>query len=102
GNASALLDLENLDVRKINDFDLEGVRYDAVVADFDSLNDDIERFLTQCALNRIAVYDARNVFESFTGRVKINRMSENNIGSLLPTSTYERTKLIIDWIVVLI
>lgn len=102
GMATDVLALSNVDAREINSLDLHGVRYDAVVADFDSLDQETERFLTRCALNRVAVYDAKLVFESFSGRVKINRMSENNIGSLLPTPMYERVKLLMDWVIVLI
>lgn len=102
GNIEALFHLENVDARRLEKLDLQSVRYDAVVADFDSLDADIERFLTACALSRIAVYDAKVVSESFSGRVKIHRMSENNIGSLLPTVAYERTKLLMDWLIVLI
>src|SRR5690606_31950247 len=32
----------------------------------------------------------------------INRMSENNIGALLPTPMYERTKTLIDWLIVIL
>lgn len=101
GIATDVMALSNVDTREIKSLDLEGVRYDAVVADFDCLDERAERFLTRCALNRIAVYDAKVVYESFSGRVKINRMSENNIGSLLPTPMYERVKLVMDWVIVL-
>lgn len=102
GIASDVLALSNVDAREIKNLDLGDVRYDAVVADFNCLDQDTERFLTKCALNRVAVHDAKLVYESFSGRVKINRMSENNIGSLLPTPMYERAKLVMDWIIVLI
>ncbi len=102
GMATDILTLSNVDAREIICLDLEGVRYDAVVADFECLDQKTERFLTRCALNRVAVYDAKPVYESFSGRVKINRMSENNIGSLLPTPMYERVKLLMDWVIVLL
>ncbi|NYT78471.1 exopolysaccharide biosynthesis polyprenyl glycosylphosphotransferase [Alcaligenaceae bacterium] len=102
GMASDVLTLSNVDAREIKNLDLEEVRYDAVIADFDCLDQETERFLTRCALSRLAVYDAKLVYESFSGRVKINRMSENNIGSLLPTPMYERVKLLMDWAIVLV
>ncbi|KKW67230.1 hypothetical protein AAV94_11615 [Lampropedia cohaerens] len=75
-------------------------RYDGVVADFDRADKNIEKFLAQCALNRTAVYDAKYIYEWLTGRTKINRMTENNIGATLPSPGYERTKQIIDILIV--
>lgn len=100
GNVGRIFELHNIDARRLSKLNLEGVRYDAVIADFHHLDANVERFLTACALNRIAVYDAKVVAESFSGRVKIDRMSENNIGALLPTRAYERMKLLIDWFVI--
>lgn len=102
GMSDHLLDLENVDARPLKILDLEDVRYDAVVADFHALNKEDERFLTQCALKRIPVYDANLVYESLTGRVRINRMSENNLGALLPTKVYEMTKFVMDIAIVLL
>lgn len=102
GEADGLIGLPGLDARYILEFDLEGRRFDGVVADFSGLDADAERFLTHCALERIAVYSARQVFESVTGRVKIDRMSENNIGSLLPSRQYEIVKAVFDYGIVLL
>lgn len=102
GEADALIGLPGLDARYISDFNLEGRRFDGVVADFSCLDADAERFLTHCALERTAVYSARQVLESVTGRVKIDHMSENNIGSLLPSRRYEIAKSIFDYSVVLL
>src|SRR5690606_3267147 len=100
GFADEVLALQECDVRRLNALDLAGIRYDAVVADFEVLNAQEERFLTFCALSNIPVYNAKTVYESLTGRVKIDKMSENNIGSLLPSSAYEAIKTLIDWLLV--
>lgn len=102
GMSEHLFELDNIDARALETLDLQGVRYDAVVADFNNLHKEDERFLTQCALNRIPVYDASLVYESLSGRVRINRMSENNLGALLPTKVYEATKLLMDLSIVLL
>jgi lipopolysaccharide/colanic/teichoic acid biosynthesis glycosyltransferase len=102
GQAADLLPLPGIHARELRQPDLEGVRYDAVVADFTCLAPEWERFLTRCALNRIPVHDARSVYESITGRVRINRMAENDIGSLLPSVLYERSKLVFDWALILL
>ena len=100
GFAEEVLALPGCDVRPLIDLDLNGIRYDGIVADFERLSPQEERFLTRCALENIPVYNAKTVYESLTGRVKIDKMSENNIGSLLPSSAYETCKAIIDWVIV--
>jgi lipopolysaccharide/colanic/teichoic acid biosynthesis glycosyltransferase len=102
GLAGELLDLSNVDARALAEPDLQGVRYDAVVADFECLTPEWERFLARCALSRITVHNARSVYESITGRVRINRMSENELGSLLPSRLYEVAKVVFDWSLILI
>src|SRR5699024_7615013 len=100
--ACELLNLKHLvDARLLEQLDLGEIRYDGVVADFLHINADEQRFLTQCALQGVPVYNAKDVFESVTGRVKIDRMSENNIGALLPSRTVERLKTLFDMVVVL-
>lgn len=81
---------------------LNNVRYDGVIADFDDIDMTTQRFLAQCALERTAVYDAKDIYESLTGRVKIHRMSENNMGSLLPSPFYEFIKRSMDITLVLL
>src|SRR5699024_3974889 len=77
GFADQVLMLSNTDARALQLLDLENVRYDGIVADFEIIRADQERFLTQCALQGIAVYNAKTVYESLTGRVRIDKMSEN-------------------------
>lgn len=103
GFASEILQLKHLvDARYLSKLDLADVRYDGVVADFLVLNSSEQRFLAQCALNGVPVYNAKDIYESVTGRVKIDRMSENNIGALLPSRTVERVKTIFDFTVVIV
>ncbi|HBP29277.1 MAG TPA: glycosyl transferase [Advenella kashmirensis] len=97
-----LLKLPDVDARAVTIGTFSGTRYDAVVADFKTITPDQQRFLTKCTLERIPVYNAEQVFESITGRVRIRHMSENNIGSLLPSRTYEQLKIIFDLLVILI
>ncbi len=102
GNIHELLDAPGIDARLISEPRLDDRRYDGVIADFSSIpNAEWERFLTQCALSRIPVYHARQMAESLTGRVRINHISENSMGSLLPSPTYERIKYLFDVLVIL-
>src|SRR5690606_12717893 len=91
-----------IDARALQTADLQNKRYDGVVADFECVSADWERFLARCALNKIPVYNARSVYESITGRVRINRMSENELGSLLPSPTYSAIKMLMDWSLILL
>lgn len=83
--------------------DLKGQRFNAVVADFNSpsLNAEWEKFLAQCTLARIPVYSEKKIRELVTGRVKINHLSENVFGSLLPSELYENVKRWIDFLTAL-
>jgi lipopolysaccharide/colanic/teichoic acid biosynthesis glycosyltransferase len=75
------------------------MRVNAVVADFRAeLPEPWERFLADCALDGIPVYHVKDLWESLTGRVRIDHLSENNFGSLIPASAYIKTKYMIDWI----
>ena len=47
------------------------------------------------------VYNARQIEESLTGRVRIRHMYENQLGSLLPSPVYSVIKRIIDIVAVL-
>jgi len=84
------------DIRPLKTLSLDGVRYDGVVADFEYIDESTQKFLTYCALNRTAVYDAKDIYESLTGRVKIDRMSENKMGALLPSPFFETIKRCMD------
>src|SRR5690606_11137964 len=85
GRAAELTKIPFIDTRILKAPDLQEIRYDGVVADFDAIDGTWERFLTRCVLKGTAVYNAKHLLESLTGRVSIRKMSENDIGSLLPS-----------------
>jgi len=97
-----ILALDFIRTDALKNLNLGRTRYDGIVADFAGSDIATQRFLTQCALNRIAVYDAKTIYESLTGRVKIHHMSENNLGSLLPSPGYEWIKRCMDLFIVII
>ncbi|MFA7523281.1 MAG: sugar transferase [Halothiobacillaceae bacterium] len=90
GTALELERSNDVDLRWLKRPDLEGVRFDAVVADLRSpeLSAKWERFLARCTLSRIPVYHVKQVSESMTGRVRIEHLAENEFGSLLPSALY--------------
>jgi lipopolysaccharide/colanic/teichoic acid biosynthesis glycosyltransferase len=62
---------------------------DAIVADFSAdLPDEWEAFLADAALDGRIVYQVKQLTESLTGRVELERLSENSFGSLLPARGY--------------
>ena len=58
-----------------------------------------EKFLARCVLDGLPVYHIKQASESLTGRVQIEHLSENSLGSLLPSSIYARLKRVIDFTV---
>jgi lipopolysaccharide/colanic/teichoic acid biosynthesis glycosyltransferase len=71
----------------------------AIVADFSAdLPDEWEVFLAEAALAGRIVYQVKQLAESLTGRVEIERLSENSFGSLLPARGYFYLKSAIDFL----
>lgn len=104
GEALKLKPRRNLDVRPLQHPDFQGIRYDAVVADLkaDDLPPQWEKFLARCALSHVPVYHVRQIYEAHTGRVKIEHLSENVFGSLLPPLLYVRFKRVVDTLAALL
>lgn len=76
--------------------------WSAVVVDLHAdLSDAWEKFIADCALNGIPVFHVKQVRESLTGRVAIEHISENTLGSLDPNQAYLVIKQAIDWIMAL-
>lgn len=69
-------------------------RYNMIVADLHSeeLSAEWQKFLAYCVLSGMPVYNARQIEESLSGRVKIRHLYENHLGSLLPSLVYSVVK----------
>ncbi len=66
---------------------------DAIVADLRAdIPDEWERFLADRALAGTLVMHVKQMEESLTGRVAIEHLSENNLGSLIPGIIYAKVK----------
>src|SRR5690606_27373255 len=77
-------------------------RVQGVVADLRAdLPESWERFITSCVLTGTPVYHVKQVLESLTGRVDIEHLSENTLGSLNPNQAYLQIKQIVDWLAAL-
>lgn len=85
-------------------FPNEKEKPDAVVADLHApaLSNDWQKFLAECALQHIPVFNIRQIEEALTGRIKIHHMYENTLGSLLPNPLYMLFKRLLDILLVLV
>jgi lipopolysaccharide/colanic/teichoic acid biosynthesis glycosyltransferase len=71
---------------------------DAIVADLRAdIPDEWERFLADCALEGILIMHVKQMQESLTGRVAIEHLSENTLGSLIPGIVYAKGKRVVDF-----
>jgi lipopolysaccharide/colanic/teichoic acid biosynthesis glycosyltransferase len=74
-----------------------------VVVDLRSeLSPSWERFIAQCALAGVPVYDLKAIAETLTGQVDVTHLSETVYGSLLPSSAYLRIKRSVDFVAALV
>lgn len=103
GRALELADTPHALISVLENTDISHRRYDGIVADLhaEDLPDEWERFLARCTLSSIPVYHTQQLIEAFTGRVKVDHLSENIFGSLLPSSVYSLIKRIIEVCLVL-
>lgn len=78
-------------------------RVNGVVADLRAdLSDDWERYIADRALAGVPVYHVKQITESLTGRVEIEHLSENTLGSINPNQAYIKIKQAIDWVCALL
>lgn len=72
-------------------------RFDVVVADLRAdMPKHWERYLADCALSGTLVMHVKQLQESLTGRVAIEHLSENTLGSLVPGVIYGKVKRLAD------
>lgn len=71
---------------------------DGLLADMhsDVLTPNWERFLSDCALKRIPVYNAMQFRESMTGKVNVKHLIANNFGDLSPSIFHQNLKRVLD------
>lgn len=95
---SHLENSERYTVRHLTQPDLEGMRVDGIVADLrsDEMTPEWERFIAECVLARIPVFNVRQVAEGMSGQVTISHLSENAVGALQPSRLYGFFKRLID------
>jgi lipopolysaccharide/colanic/teichoic acid biosynthesis glycosyltransferase len=103
GEVQHLFEIEDVSWVNLSDPSDGDSPYDAIVADlrFD-IPDEWERFLADRALAGTLVMHVKQMEESLTGRVAIEHLSENNLGSLIPGIVYGKVKRAGDFAVTLV
>ncbi|OOF62151.1 sugar transferase [Rodentibacter pneumotropicus] len=104
GRAVNVQNIPNVEWIELSKPALDSRRINAIAVDLHSteLTYEWQKFLSNCTLNQIPVYNVRQLEESLTGRVKIHHMYENDLGSLLPSPIYSLIKRVIDIFLILI
>jgi lipopolysaccharide/colanic/teichoic acid biosynthesis glycosyltransferase len=75
----------------------------AIVADFSAeLPSEWAAFLADAAVDGRVVYQVQQLYESLTGRVQIQHLSENSFGSLAPARAYMAVKHLGDFLLALV
>ncbi|WP_133366389.1 sugar transferase [Qipengyuania sediminis] len=97
GDVEQLNDLKDVTLVMMERPELPAARDASIVADLRSdLPPEWERMLAAAALHGIPVYHFRLLQESIAGKVKIEHLSENTLGSLIPDQSYKEIKWIAD------
>ena len=97
GKAFAMEEIDGFPVRRLSRPDIPKDRAANIVADFRAdLPADWERLLAKASLAGVPVYHYKQLTESITGQVKIEHLSENSLGSLMPNRSYTPIKRLID------
>ena len=97
GGTDRLTALSGADWLELRDPTIEDIQCDALVADLRSgMAPEWERLLTDAVLAGIPVFHYKQIYEGFTGRVEIEHLSENDLGSLVPSTAYSGLKRIFD------
>ncbi|RAZ91736.1 polyprenyl glycosylphosphotransferase [Mesorhizobium hawassense] len=98
GNVSRLGNIPGVAWHWIRSSDEVVKQASGVVADLRAdLSGEWERYIADRALSGTPVYHIKQVSESLTGRVEIEHLSENTLGSLNPNQAYLKVKQLIDW-----
>lgn len=99
GDTSQVMSISSVVWHKLTTYDIHDENIGAVVADLRADHSiEWERFIADCALAGTPVYHVKQIIESLTGRVSIEHLSENSLGSLNPNLAYFKIKQTLDWL----
>lgn len=97
GNARSIEELTEVSLTVMDAPELPRLPDASIVADLRAdLPPEWERMLATAALHGIPVYHFKLLQESIAGKVKIEHLSENTLGSLVPDQSYKEIKWVVD------
>lgn len=97
GEAKKLCAISQVQWNILNKPHLDGAPTHGLTADLRAdLSKEWEAFIAESAVRGVPVYHYKQLSENLTGKVEIEHLSENNLGSLLPSFIYLRFKQSID------
>lgn len=103
GEYRPLLEIPEVQWHLLPDADASVEGLDSISVDlWYDLSDEWERRLASFAVRGVPVYHSKHLRESLTGKVEIERLSENNFGTLSPLYAYMTVKHVGDWITALL
>lgn len=103
GESERLLSLRSVQWQEIKQPDATPAKLDAIVADLrHSFPLEWERFIAEAAVSGTPVYDVKHLCETLTGRLEIEHLSENTLGSLNPNDMFLKVKQAVDWLIALV
>ncbi len=93
GQVRSLFEIPGVNWIELSADDPSADQYPVIVADLRAdIPDEWERFLADRALNGTLVMHVKQMEESLTGRVAIEHLSENTLGSLIPGIVFAKAK----------
>lgn len=103
GDVDSLVSLPNVEWSVLKEPRIDDDVRSGVVADLRAdFTPEWERFLADVSLAGIPVFHSKQAYEALTGRVAIERLSENTFGSLIPGLAYVGAKKALDFIIALV
>ena len=103
GESDRLVAMRSIQWHEIKQPDAMLMKVDAIVADLrHGFPLEWERFIADAAVSGTPVYDVKHLCETLTGRLEIEHLSENTLGSLNPNDMYLKIKQVIDWLLALV
>ena len=93
GDVGVLEEIKDVSWIRLSENDPVAPEFDAIVADLRAdIPDHWERYIADRALEGTLVMHVKQMQESLTGRVAIEHLSENTLGSLIPGIVYAKVK----------
>ena len=97
GEVERIRSLTHVPIIDLHEPRVEVLPHGPIIADLHAdLQPEWERLIAEAAISGRPVYHYRQVWETETGMVQINHLSENSFGALVPSFVYQKLKRSVD------